>query len=127
MTVVLDPSGVSFLAGWSGPARVVASRLQREGDWPPRVPTAVLVECLTGNARRDVAANRLLQTCDIERAPSESLARRAALLRMQARRGSAVDALVVAAAEPDGVVLTSDLGDLTALAVHAHGVRIARV
>jgi hypothetical protein len=37
---------------------------------------------------------------------------------MQARRGSAVDALVVAAAEPDGVVLTSDL---------AHGVRIARV
>jgi len=46
---------------------------------------------------------------------------------MQARRGSAVDALVVAAAESDGVVLTSDLGDLTALAVHAHGVRIARV
>ncbi len=127
MGLVLDSSGVSFLAGWSGPARVLVSRLRREGDWPPRVPTAVLVECLTGHARRDVATNRLLRVCEIEAAPSESLARRAALLRTQARKGSAVDAIVVAAAEPDGVVLTSDLADLSALAAYAHGVRIARV
>jgi hypothetical protein len=44
-----------------------------------------------------------------------------------ARRGSAVDALVVALAEPGGTVLTSDLRDLEALAEHAQRVRVERV
>jgi hypothetical protein len=35
-----------------------------------------------------------------------------------------VDALVVAYAEPDGTILTSDPHDLEALAAHAVGVRV---
>jgi hypothetical protein len=68
-----------------------------------------------------------LKTCDVVEAVAESLARRAAYLRRRARRGSAVDAVVVAFAEPGGAVLTSDPDDLQALAAHADGVRIVRV
>jgi hypothetical protein len=57
----------------------------------------------------------------------EALARRAAALRRRARRGSAVDALVVASAEPGGTVLTSDTPDLSALAGHANQVRVEKV
>ena len=63
-------------------------------------------------------------TCDIADAVPEHLARRAALLRRLARRGSAVDALVVAFAEPGGTILTSDPGDLRALAAYAEDVLI---
>jgi hypothetical protein len=87
----------------------------------------VLVECLQGHAARDAAENRFLKTCDVLEEVRESLARRAALLRRRARRGSAVDALVVAAAEPGGTVLTSDRADLEALASHAQRVRIERI
>jgi hypothetical protein len=38
-----------------------------------------------------------------------------------------IDALVVASAEPGGTVLTSDAGDLEALAVHAADVVIERI
>jgi predicted nucleic acid-binding protein len=101
--------------------------LREEGLWPPRVPSVVLTECLQGRAGRDANVNRLLKTCEIVEIIAESLARRAALLRRLARRGSAVDALVVASAEPGGTVLTSDADDLEALAVHAADVVIERV
>jgi len=52
------------------------------------------------------------------------LVRRAAHLRRLAGKGSAIDALVVANAEPGGSVLTSDRPDLTALAAFANDVRI---
>jgi hypothetical protein len=65
--------------------------------------------------------------CDITSTVSETLARRAALLRRLARRGSAVDALVVACAEPGGTVITTDPGDLEALAAHAQDVDIVAV
>jgi predicted nucleic acid-binding protein len=100
---------------------------REEGLWPPRVPAIVLTECLQGHAGRDANENRFLKTCEIVEAVPESLARRAALLRRLARRGSAVDALVVASAEPGGTVLTSDPGDLEALAAHADDVEIERV
>jgi hypothetical protein len=58
---------------------------------------------------------------------AERTARRAGHLRARARTGSAVDALVVALAEPGGTVLTGDAEDLEALAVHADGVVIERV
>ena len=127
MVWVLDSSAVSFLAQRSAAATEMLAMMHRRGLWPPRVPTPVLVECLTGQVGRDVVANRLLRSCVIEAAPSESLARQAAVLRTRACRGSAVDAIVVAAAEPDGVVLTSDVGDLGALAASTRGVRIVRV
>jgi predicted nucleic acid-binding protein len=91
------------------------------------LPAVVLVECLQGHARRDANENRFLKTCDIADAVPESLSRRAALLRRLARRGSAVDALVVAFAEPGGTVLTSNPDDLEALAVHAADVLIERI
>jgi hypothetical protein len=84
----------------------------------------VLVESLTGHAGRDARANRFLKTCDIAETVPLSLARRAASLRTRARRGSAVDALVVALVEPRGTVFTQDPVDLRALASHARGVTI---
>jgi hypothetical protein len=44
-----------------------------------------------------------------------------------ARRGSAVDALVVASAEPGGTVITIDSEDLEALAAHAQDVDVFTV
>jgi hypothetical protein len=82
---------------------------------------------LQGHAGRDANEDQLLKTCDvIDRVP-ETVARRAAFLRRRARRGSAVDAIVVALAEPGGTVLTTDPDDLEALAAHAQRVRVERV
>jgi hypothetical protein len=99
---------------------------RREGLWPPLVPSVVLIESLTGTQRTDVNMNRFLKTCDILEQVPEVLARRAALLRAQAQRGSAVDALVVAVAEPGGSVLSGDVGDLRALASYARDVAVRR-
>ena len=87
----------------------------------------VLVECLEGHPGRDALANRFLKMCDVVEQTPETLARRAAHLRRRARRGSAVDALVVASAEDGGTALTSDTDDLEALAAHAVNVTIERV
>ena len=84
----------------------------------------MLVECLHGDPGRDALANRLLKSCDVVERVDERVARRAALLRHRAGRGSAVDALVVALAEPGGSVLTADLGDLRALAANAADVAV---
>ena len=91
------------------------------------VPSPVLVECLHGDPARDAKANRLLKSCDIVTDIDEGVARRAAWLRTRARRGSAIDALVVACAEPGGSVLTGDPGDIGALAAHANDVRVERI
>jgi len=124
--LVLDGGAVTHFAQRSDDALATIKRLRGHGIWPPCVPAPVLVECLTGDERRDVLANRLLKSCQvIERVPVR-LARRAAGIRTQAGRGSAVDALVVAVAEPRGVVLTGDLRDLTALAAYSDGVMVER-
>jgi hypothetical protein len=68
-----------------------------------------------------------LKSCDIDEVLPELLVRRAANLRFLARRGSAVDAVVVASAEPGGTVLTSDLADLQALAAGAEDVAVERI
>lgn len=125
--LVLDASGVSDLSGRTAPAAVAIARFRRDGQWPPLVPPVVLVETLTGRADRDAATNRFLKTCDIAEPLPQALARRAAALRHRAGRGSAVDAIVAATAEPGGIVLTQDVGDLRALAAHADGVRVERL
>lgn len=125
--LVLDSGAVSRLAGRSRAAAALLLALREAGLWPPVVPSVVLAECLEGHAGRDVAENKFLKTCDIVEEVPELLARRAALLRRRARRGSAVDALVVALAEPEGTVLTSDPPNLEALASHARRVRIERL
>jgi hypothetical protein len=87
----------------------------------------VLVESLQGDAGRDANANRFLKTVLIDDAVGVDVARRAAELRRRARRGSAVDALVVALAEPDGTVLTGDEANITALAAQSHNVAVELV
>ncbi len=87
----------------------------------------MLAESLTGSAHRDANTNRFLETCDLRSSVSERIARRAAELRTTARKGSAVDALVVAIAEPGGTVLTSDGDDLQALAANADAVTVEAV
>lgn len=125
--LVLDAGGVSRLATRNRRAAALILALRQQDLWPPTLPSVVLVECLSGDPRRDALANRFLKTCDVVEELPASLAKRAASLRGKARRGSAVDALVVAAAEPNGVVLTGDVDDLSALASHADGVTIERV
>ncbi|MBI4728643.1 MAG: hypothetical protein HY775_03975 [Acidobacteria bacterium] len=122
--LVLDSGGVSLLAERNQQAAALILAFRRAGLWPPMVPSVVLAESLTGHAGRDAAVNRLLKTCAVFEAVPEALARRAAWLRTRAGRGSAVDALVAAAAEPGGTILTQDPADLDALASHATGVAI---
>ena len=124
MALVLDAGAVSFLAGRSLRAAALIEALRQEGLWPPVVPTPVLVECLQGDPGRDAPTNRLLKSCDVLERVDERVARRAARLRTRSGRGSAVDALVVAVAEPGGSVLTADLGDLRALAACAADVTV---
>lgn len=123
----MDSGGVSYLARRTQDAVAAIRALVRDGSWPPLVPSVVLVESTTGRQRTDAAVNRLLKTCDVREDLPASLARRAGELRHVARRGSAVDAIVVASAEPGGVVLSGDSDDLGALASHADAVRIERV
>lgn len=125
--LVLDSGGLSRLSQRNRRAAALIEALQAESLWPPVVPTIVLAESTTGAARTDANINRLLKSCDVEPVVAEATARRAGHLRARARRGSAVDALLVAVAEPDGTVLTGDAEDLEALAAHADGVVVERV
>ncbi len=122
--MILDSGGVSRLAERSTRALALIRSLRAAELWPPMVPTMVLLESLQGRAGRDANTNRLLKTCILEPLVSEELARRAAELRRRAGLGSAVDAVVVALAEPDGTVLTGDKADLEALAAHARDVAV---
>jgi hypothetical protein len=125
--LVLDSGAVTRLAERTRETAALLRALREQGLWPPLVPSAVLVECLQGHAARDATTNKFLKTCDIVEELEESVARRAAFLRTRARKGSAVDAIVVAMAKPGSTVLTSDVDDLEALAAHAKRVTIVRV
>jgi predicted nucleic acid-binding protein len=127
MELVLDAGALSALAGRAGRARVQA--LRDRGLWPPIVPSVICVEALTGHGGRDAAPNRLLKACDVVEHLDLRTARRAGSLRFAARRGSAVDAIVVAVAEQQGgaVVLTTDVPDLSALAAKTKLVSVATV
>jgi len=125
--LVVDSGGVTYLAQRSRDAAALIIALRSRGLWPPLVPAVVLVECTQGHPGRDANANRFLKTCDLVEAVPERLARQAGLLRSKARQGSAVDALVVAFAEPTGNVITSDQEDLEALAAFTEGVKVVGV
>lgn len=122
--LVLDSGAVSRLSARTKNSVALIRALGKAGLWPPVLPTMVLVESLHGDARRDANTHRFLKTCIIEPVVSEAVARRAAELRGRARRGSAVDALVIALAEPGGTVLAGDRADLEALAAHADRVTV---
>lgn len=67
------------------------------------------------------------KSCEVDPVVAEAKARQAGQLRARARRGSAIDALVVALAEPGSTVMTSDPDDLHALAAYADQVVIEAV
>ena len=125
--LVLDGGGVSRLAGRTKGTLSLIRALSTNGLWPPIVPTIVLVESLPGDPRRDANTHRFLKTCIVEPTIRETVARRAAELRRRARTGSAVDAIVVALAEPGGTVLTGNREDIEALAAHADGVTVQAI
>ncbi len=122
--LVLDSGAVSRLASRTMRAGALIRAFTDQQLWPPIVPTMVLVESLYGDSGRDANTHRFLKMCLIDPAVSETTARRAAELRRLAHTGSAVDALVVAIAEPLGTVLTGDRADLEALAAYASGVDV---
>lgn len=122
--LILDSGGMTRLSARSKPALALIRSFVDEGLWPPIVPTMALVESLQGDPARDANANRFLKTCIIQSEVTPVIARRAAELRRRARTGSAVDALVVALAEPGGTVLTGDKADIEALAAHARQVSV---
>jgi hypothetical protein len=125
--LVLDSGGLSRLSQRNRRAAALIAALRAEGLWPPVVPSVVLAELTSGTARTDANINRLLRSCEVDPVVAEANARRAGQLRARARRGSAIDALVVALAEPSSTVLTSDPDDLDALAAHADRVVIEAV
>ncbi len=115
MNLVLDSGGVTALAG----QRARLAELRHRNLWPPQIPSVVLTEVLTGDHRRDHAANRLIAMCQV-RDVTELQARDGARLRTTTGRAgtiSATDAIVAAfaAASVPAVVLTSDPDDLHAL------------
>ncbi len=122
--LILDSGGFTRLSSRTKPALVIIRSLVNEGLWPPIVPTMVLVESLRGDAAQDANAICFLKTCIVEPEITPAVARRAAELRRRARTGSAVDALVVALAEPGGTVVTGDKADIEALAAHARDVSV---
>jgi hypothetical protein len=125
--LILDAGAVTQLADRSTRSGELIAVLRQQSLWPPVVPSVALVESLTGRPDRDANTNRLLKTCDIVTDLTEPLARRAAAVRHRAGRGSAVDAVVVAMAEPGGSVLAGDVRDLQALAEHCTDVTIERI
>ena len=125
--LILDSGGFTRLSSRTKQALALIRSLVGEGLWPPIVPTMVLVESLHGDPARDANTNRFLKTCIVQTDVTSVVARRAAELRRCARTGSAVDALVVALAEPGGTVLTGDKTDIEALAAHARGVSVELV
>lgn len=122
--LLLDSGGLSRLAQPRARTAALIDVFQRDGIWPPQVPSIVLAESLSGRQRTDAAVNWFLRACTIVEEVPERVARRAGALRAQAQRGSAVDALVVAMAEPGGTVLTADIEDFGALAYYAKDVRV---
>ncbi len=102
----------------------------RQAGVPVLVPAAVLAETLFGD-ERDTRANQALKKLQVVPL-TESVARSAAeLKRLAGMTGvaSTIGAIVVAtsAAVGGGVVLTSDVDDVRALASRARGSRIRPV
>lgn len=124
--IVLDSGGISKLADRSLDSLALLKQLITLND-VMLVPTPVLVECLHGNSPKDAPTFRFLQKCVIEEVLPMGTAQRAAELRRKSGHGSAVDAIVVALAEPGGTVLTGDQADIEKLAAHANKVYVAAI
>jgi hypothetical protein len=130
---ILDSGGVTALTGRSQRARAWLRWIIEHGGQIV-VPTPVLVECTTGNGRRDAEVNRVLgvlrRAGDALRAPDETTARLAGALRFAAGTDDGIDALVAAEAARDprpSVILTSDEKDLARLLARTRHISVRRV
>jgi hypothetical protein len=125
--VVLDAGALRTLADGSARSLVLLRTLRERDLWPAAVPSVVATEALTGDAPADRPVEALLRCCDVvERIPL-SVARRAAWLRTAANRGTAVDAVTVALAEPGGAVLVRNRPVIEAMALFAEAVFVERI
>jgi len=124
--IVLDSGGISKLADRSLDSLALLKRLITLND-VMLVPSPVVVECLHGNSPKDAPVLRFLQKCVIEEVLRMGTAQRAAELRRISGHGSAVDAIVVALAEPGGTVITGDQVDIENLAAHASRVHVVAI
>jgi hypothetical protein len=119
MSLVLDSGAVTALGRRNRQTAARIAALRQRGLWPPVLPTAVLIDSLSGNRVRDAPTNRTV-SLSLVHPLEEPLARRAAQLRGRARAGSAVEAAVVATAELlEALVITSNPDALTRLSQHA--------
>ena len=125
--LILDSGGFSRLSSRNKTAAALIRALVDQELWPPVVPTMVLAESLRGHPRKDANAHRFVKACIVDAEVSQQTAKRAAELRRRAGTGSAVDALVVALAEPGGTVLTGDRKDIEALAAEADDVGVETI
>jgi hypothetical protein len=124
MSLVLDSRAVTALGRRDRQTAARLAVLRQRGLWPPIVPTAVLVDSLTGNRVRDALAQRTVGLSLIHPL-DEPLARRAAQLRCRARAVSSVDAIVVATAELfEAMVVTGNPHGLARLTQHASGIAL---
>jgi predicted nucleic acid-binding protein len=129
---VLDSGGLTALLGRSQRSRAwFRWVVEHEGD--VILPTAVLVETVTGDGARDAEVNRVVNIlAEVGRllASDESLCRLAGRLRYRASTDDGIDALVAAVAAAEAVptvVLTSDPVDLSRLLVECPGVTVITV
>lgn len=125
--LILDSGAITKLANRSTRELALFQALQKRGTEQPVIPTIVIAECLTGSPTRDARTNQFIKLYRRDPIIPERIARRAAELRTKAGKGSAVDALLVALAEPQGIVLTTDKEDISALAANAHGVSVTAI
>jgi hypothetical protein len=63
--LVLDSGGVSLLAEQTPRALATIVALRSAHEWPPTIPTVVLVECLRGASPSDASTDRLIKTCAV--------------------------------------------------------------
>ncbi len=115
---MLDSGALTALAAGHEAVRVAIKKDAVIGS-NVLVPSVVLAESLTGDARRDARMNATLKTLSIV-AIDGTIARAAAALRHKhrLRRADTIDAIVVATADrlPGTRLLTTDADDLRPLA-----------
>lgn len=121
MSLLLDAG--AFLAVERGDRDVVALvKRERLAERSPLTHGGVVAQVWRGGSGRQAELARLLAGVDV-RALSEELGKKAGVLLGRSRGDDAVDAALVCLAADGDDILTSDPGDLRALAVAA-GVHI---
>ncbi len=125
--LILDSGAVIALSRRDARARAFLERAVELGSWV-EVPAVVVAETTRGTAR-DAAVNRVLAAVDAVPSLDQAGARRAGALLGATGGANVIDALVVAQAVESGggLILTSDPGDLSALAGQHPEVWVERV